>query len=150
MIREGKYNYIAEIYRELGVISAQFLMAYYSATVQDSLLVPVPLHTRKQRSRGFNQAAVLARSISEHMQVPWQSLLARKVYTQKQSGKHRVARQESMANIFMLNNKIAGRVPRKIVLVDDVFTTGATMRACTKVIQDTYDIPVLGLSFARA
>lgn len=104
-------------------------------TKQWDLIVPVPLHPLKQREREFNQAERLGRRLSAAVRIPMQSnLLIRTVHTQTQT---RLTRSQRAANVHR-----AFRVPGKgrlkgerVILVDDVLTTGATASACAKALQ---------------
>jgi ComF family protein len=98
-------------------------------------IVPVPLHSMKQREREFNQAERLAARLGEAANIPVHTrLLERIVPTRTQT---RLAREERAANVrnaFILRNgqRLRGK---RIVLLDDVFTTGATTNACAKVLR---------------
>jgi ComF family protein len=95
-------------------------------------IVPVPLHPTKQREREFNQAEHLAKRLSDATHIPLNAnLLQRITPTQSQT---RLTREERLANVRKAF-AFSGRVPltgERIVLVDDVFTTGATTAACAR------------------
>jgi ComF family protein len=100
------------------------------------LIVPVPLHPLKRREREFNQAERLARRLSRAADIPCDfRLLRRVVVTRTQTQLSRAERAANMAGAFRMRS---GRVldGQRIVLVDDVFTTGATTNACAKVLSD--------------
>jgi ComF family protein len=92
-------------------------------------VVPVPLYWRKQWSRGFNQAELLARHVAKRRGIPLWNALRRKRATETQAGLANAGRRRNVAGAFVLRNnaKLAGK---KILLVDDVMTTGATASAC--------------------
>lgn len=94
------------------------------------VIVPVPLHPRKERLRGYNQAAVFAQGIGEAMGKPWlKDGLVRRVFTETQTQKSRAERLENVSEVFAVGN--AQQLACKhVLLVDDVMTTGATMEAC--------------------
>lgn len=99
--------------------------------LQDSDLVPVPLHSRKLRERGYNQSLLIAQEISKSLGLPKpQSLLARVVDTPSQTQFNRRERSRNLRNAFSLIPKSAIEPGRRYVLVDDVFTTGSTLNAC--------------------
>ncbi|MGA2525299.1 MAG: ComF family protein [Smithellaceae bacterium] len=97
-----------------------------------SLIIPVPLHIKKLRKRGFNQSIILADSIGKKWQIPVNfSLLKRCKFTLTQTGLDKKERERNIKGAFEVrdNEKIAGR---NIILIDDVYTTGATLNECAK------------------
>lgn len=94
----------------------------------------VPLYWRRKWSRGFNQAELLARHIAMRRRIPILNVLRRKRATQTQAGLASAGRRRNVAGAFTLraNKNIAGK---KILLIDDVMTTGATASACAAVLK---------------
>jgi ComF family protein len=92
-------------------------------------VIPVPLYWRRQWSRGFNQAELLARHVAQHRGVPLWNALRRKRATATQAGLANAGRRLNVAGAFVVkgNPQLAGK---KILLIDDVMTTGATASAC--------------------
>jgi len=91
------------------------------------IIFPVPLHQRKLKKRGYNQSEKIAQGLSESMSVEVDTdMLIRKVYTSTQTTKTRVSRWENVGNVFEVVSpqRLHGK---KVMLVDDVLTTGATM-----------------------
>ena len=114
------------------------------------LIIPVPLHPRKLRKRGYNQSQCFAEGLSEVLNIPVENnCLLRKKYTGTQTKKSRFERWENVENIFGIVNphKIAGR---HVLLVDDVITTGATIEACASVLLSLEGTRVSALSIAFA
>jgi len=104
-------------------------------------LVPVPLHPCRKRERGFNQAALIAGCIAKNcggiVRNDW---LERSIATNSQTGKDKTGRFKNMNNVFRLSAKARSEMPGfrgKILIVDDVITTGATLGACAEVILKT-------------
>jgi competence protein ComFC len=89
------------------------------------LVVPVPLYPLRERQRGYNQAALLARPLAERLDFPYApGLLARRRQTAPQVGLSRAQRRENVRDAFVARPGVAGRV---VLLVDDVTTTGSTL-----------------------
>ncbi len=99
------------------------------------LIVPVPLHRLKESEREFNQAERLARRLSDATKIPLNARLLRRVEpTRTQTLLSRAERAENVRRAFALRRPVALEGPR-VVLVDDVFTTGATTSACAQVLR---------------
>ncbi|NJN26700.1 MAG: ComF family protein [Cyclobacteriaceae bacterium] len=97
-------------------------------------IVPVPIHPKKERSRGYNQSLMIAQGISEATSIPVQcNVLRRKRYEQSQTQRSKEKRLHSVTEAFDLKNNhlIEGR---HILLIDDVITTGATLEACGSIL----------------
>jgi len=98
-------------------------------------VVPVPLYSTKEREREFNQSERLGRHLAKALELPLDSsVLKRSRPTRTQTRLSREERQENMRNAFILS-KTVKLDDERIVLVDDVFTTGATTAACAKVLR---------------
>lgn len=105
------------------------------AFAEPDLVVPVPLHTQRLRQRGFNQALVIAKGcLSGWRKKIAEELLVRHCPTQPQSELSGKERRANLKNVFSLTD--AGRVAgAKILLVDDVYTTGSTVDECSKTLR---------------
>lgn len=93
-------------------------------------LIPLPLNSRKETARGYNQAALLCEGMAQVWDKPvWKDIVQRTRFTRTQTRQNRISRWQNMQEVFALQQpeKIAGR---HLLLVDDVITTGATMEAC--------------------
>ena len=94
------------------------------------LIVPVPLHPRKQKKRGYNQSEWIARGIAGAMNLPVvTNNLIRKVHASTQTNKSRFERWKNVETIFGVENPEAF-TGKHVLLIDDVVTTGATLEAC--------------------
>lgn len=119
--------------KKLGVYLGHMLGGRLAGKGKIDGIVPVPLHPHRQKKRGFNQAAQIARGIAEVLNVEvMEDVVFRVRNNVSQTGKSADERQRNVENIFELRN--ADRVRGKhILLVDDVITTGATICECMKV-----------------
>ncbi|WP_163322438.1 ComF family protein [Draconibacterium mangrovi] len=94
------------------------------------VIMPVPLHPRKEKKRGFNQSEWIARGIGEVLKKPVDAkTLYRKVYTSTQTRRNRYERWQNVESVFGMTDTNALK-DKHILLVDDVVTTGATLEAC--------------------
>ena len=94
------------------------------------LIVPVPLHPRKQRIRGYNQSEMFAKGISESMRIPYlKNGLKRVIHSESQTKKSKEERMTKIKEVFVVN-QLGALQGKHILLVDDVMTTGATLEVC--------------------
>jgi len=115
-----------------------------------SLIIPVPLYAKKLRERGFNQSVILARGLSRHYGLPLDLTSLRRLrHTKPQVGLGAKEREANIRGAFTIKEpkriKDAG-----IILVDDVYTTGSTLRACACCLMDAGAERVAALTLARA
>jgi len=114
------------------------------------LIVPVPLHAGRERERGFNQAVVIARELSRLSRLPLdEHSVIRRLHTER----HRVgmdakARRKSVAEAFAVRHRDL-MTGKRVLLVDDVFTTGATASACAQALKNAGAEEVFVLTIAR-
>jgi len=132
-VHELKYHAGWHLRSDLRVLAER--MAPLREFVRGAVLVPVPLHPRRLRWRGFNQARWVADALAEvGGAVGVEELLIRIKDTPQQTRLDRAAREKNMKGAFALNPKLKIAADTRYVIVDDVFTTGATLNACAKVL----------------
>lgn len=105
-------------------------------------IIPIPLHPKKEKIRGYNQSHVIAEGISQIMNIPIaENCLVRSVFTDTQTRKTRDERYENVKDIFALKNpeKFKGK---HVLLVDDVLTTGATLMSAGKALTQVEGIKI--------
>jgi len=98
------------------------------------LIVPVPLHKKKQKKRGYNQMTKFGENLGNYFGVTYkENILIRSVYTESQTTKNIEDRRENVSNVFQVLNpeKYSGK---HFLLIDDVITTGATIESCAETI----------------
>ncbi len=135
MITALKYHDCPHIGRNLGAHYGKELVrdGYLDGI---SCLVPVPLHPKRERERGYNQANEIAKGISEVSGIPVAEKYLKRIKASKsQTKKGKDARWESMKDLFEIHNPIEGGV----LLIDDVITTGSTLLACVRAIEKKED-----------
>ncbi|MBX2961272.1 MAG: ComF family protein [Cyclobacteriaceae bacterium] len=150
LIHELKYNNHPEIGRILGRVYGEELSECgYSS--QFDVIIPVPLHPAKHKRRGYNQSEEFAIGLSERLNAPClTNVLQRDVPTDTQTKKSKLKRWENVNSVFSISNRqlIAGV---RILVVDDVITTGATVEACCNALEDAGcdRLSVCGLAYAK-
>ncbi len=114
------------------------------------IMVPVPLHPDKQKLRGYNQSELIAIGIQQVHNIPINtSILHRKVDTDSQTRKNKLSRWRNVKNAFEIQDNSLLK-NKHILLIDDVFTTGATLEACASIIQKETLTVCSMLTLARA
>lgn len=143
------WNLKFERSREAANILGRYMAELYGELLtNDVLVVPVPTATRRVRRRGYDQAVLIARSFAKHTGLEYSPLL-RRLGSQEQKGASRQQRHEQLREAFEVRrfDKLVGR---RIILIDDVITTGATLEAAAKVLRRHGALRVGALAFARA
>jgi ComF family protein len=129
----------------LGELAAEQCLAWLPAGID--ALIPVPLAPERERERGFNQAALLARRIGRRLAVPTQPRwLARIRPTRPQSELAAAERRANVRGAFRASRRVAGR---HVLVVDDILTTGATLDSCARALREAGARRVGVLTVAR-
>jgi ComF family protein len=137
----------------------EILRTFFAETIlehcpfrQNACLCPVPLHWTRKFSRGFNQAEILAQGLAERSGLPVQALLSRSRPTGSQSLRHGHERRIALQRAFRLRREFSFPsltfLPFCVYLIDDLFTSGATMEECAKVLKKAGVSRVEGLVLA--
>lgn len=143
-----KYSFYKDISCELSVFFTEILKAH--PPPENSYLVPIPLHKKRQKFRGFNQAKLLTDAVSGKLEIPTIDLLIRTKYTKSQATLNREERIQNMKNVFELNSLVDVPKSTTIILVDDICTTLSTLKEAAKALQKNgYNI-IFGMALARA
>jgi len=154
-IHRYKYNFIKDLANPLGQLMIKKLTGYPKIVTKKSVLIPVPLHQKRLRWRGFNQAALLAEVVSQELKIPVvNNILIRSKYGLPQVNiKGSQQRKANIEKAFEI-----GTVPAKqglslsnktIILVDDISTTGATLEECALTLRPLKPKEIWGLVVAK-
>ncbi|MGI6144464.1 MAG: ComF family protein [Clostridia bacterium] len=147
LIHDLKYNGREELARPLGYLMARRVKRLGMAR-NIRAVVPVPLYYSREEERGFNQSLLLAKAIAEDLGKPlWSEALSREHFHQPQM---LLTREERLKNImgafkYSSDQQLSGKA---ILLVDDIITTGATLRACADVLRQAGAEQVYGITWA--
>jgi ComF family protein len=132
------------------VVGGMIAVARRTPLDRATLILPVPLHPDREKERGFNQAAVLATVLAKRLQLPFaENALARIVHTERhRAGMDALARRRSVERAFVVLQP-RSVVGESVLLIDDVYTTGATVSACAEALLAAAAKEVLVLTLAR-
>jgi ComF family protein len=135
LIIELKYHRGLHVLRDIELIFRR--SPHVLEFVRDAVLVPVPLHARKARERGYNQAQLLVEALVNAVggATRAEKLLQREVDTATQTAFDRRTRMGNLKNAFALAPRAAINPAARYILVDDVFTTGSTLNRCAYVLR---------------
>jgi ComF family protein len=147
-IHRFKYGRNISLGNALGSFMADFHFPDFDFT-EYTLLIPVPLHIKRLRERGFNQSLLLAYKLGGKYKLPVNfSLIKRRKATLTQTGLNKTEREENIKGAFVVidEKKVCDE---NIILIDDVYTTGATINECAKTLLKTGAQKVAALTLAR-
>ena len=148
IIRVFKYNFVSSLSQPLSemiieAMQTQGLADYF----RDFVIVPVPLHPRRHNWRGFNQALLLSQALSQTLEIPIDEELIKRVkFTKPQVQLKAKERKTNIEKAFSLQANAANK---KIILVDDVVTSGATLNEIAKLLKQSKVSEVWGLTAAQ-
>jgi ComF family protein len=145
LIHLYKYGRIRTLAKPLG----DYLVSAFPLDQRFDVIVPMPLHWRRLWQRGFNQAALLARELSRRRGLPVVQAVKRKRFTAPQAGLTHAARRRNVSAAFVPRRQDAVQ-GKRVLLVDDVLTTGATASACARALKRAGARYVAVLALARA
>lgn len=149
LVHRFKYDYRTHLRRPLAIMTAEALSGFIRENRPD-LIVPVPLHVRRLRSRGFNQAVLLGELLSKEWGIPMdRRTMSRIRWTEPQITLDVDQRKENVKGAFSVSDPAVVR-GRSVLLLDDVYTTGSTAGECARVLKRNGAERVLVATVARA
>ena len=128
---------------------AEFLAAALPLGERFDAVVPVPLHWRKQWQRGFNQSDLLAQAMARRRGIPVVRALARTRFTKTQAGLSNTERRKNVAAAFRCRRVAETLAGQRVLLIDDVMTTGSTAAACARALKRAGAAGVVLATIAR-
>lgn len=148
-IHEFKYNGLYGLAEPLGRLMADGWQRLRPADQEIDVIVPVPLHRRRELERGYNQAALLARELGNHLHIPIvEDVLVRKKATARQTDLKADERKANVRDAFQCSAvDLSGKA---VLLVDDVCTTGSTLEAACSALRAAGTSVVWAYTLARA
>lgn len=135
LVIELKYHHGLHVLEDIAAIIRR--TPHFRERLRDAVLVPVPLHPRKERERGYNQSLLLAETFARVVggKTRVECLLQRVVDTVTQTAFDKKSRRENLKNAFALLPRSRILADQHYILVDDVFTTGSTLNSCAGVLR---------------
>ncbi|MFH1244180.1 MAG: phosphoribosyltransferase family protein [bacterium] len=115
---------------------------------RDTVITSVPMWREKERQRGFNQAEIIGKLLARNGRVSYLAMLERTRETRPMFGLKKKERRENVRGAFRVQNQCHSDKVSQIILVDDVWTTGATLRECARVLKEAGVREVWGLTLA--
>lgn len=145
LIHNLKYNGAFALANPLASLMAEAWGAWHMPI---DVVLPIPLHAERERKRGYNQSTLLARAFCQRVGVPFaEDVLQRTRFTTPQVGLSAVDRLKNVQNAFQADRSVLGK---RVLLIDDVCTTGATMAAAANALYAAGAQTVSGYCVARA
>lgn len=158
-IHQLKFKYVTDLADELfGLMRERWEMREGDRFLQmkrfikdkKPTIIPVPLYWYKENQRGFNQAEIFAEKLAKLWNLEFKKdLLIRSKFTPPQVGLNEKERQKNIANAFVLSPNISISSYPHILIIDDIWTTGATLKACGSLLKKSGAKTVWGLTIAR-
>ena len=148
LIHSFKYSQKTHLRNPLALLTIEG-MGVFLTEKKPNLIIPVPLHRSRLRQRGFNQAVLLGRIVSQHLSLPMRTdVLVRTRPTEPQIDLSATERRVNVKGAFAIY-KPEQIACKRILLLDDVMTTGSTMNECAKVLKNAGAESVMAVTIAR-
>ena len=145
LVRSLKYRGVSRLAEPMGRQMVRAFQGLQPAHID--CVTPVPMHVRRTRRRGIDHALLLAREVAAGLELPLETALVRTRNTRQQARLSEAERLHNLDGAFAVTRDVSGR---RVLLVDDVCTTGATANACAAALLEAGASAVLLLCFAQA
>ncbi|MCL1845406.1 MAG: ComF family protein [Defluviitaleaceae bacterium] len=146
LLHDIKFREKKRVAEALGWLWAKNCL-HFPEDIETFTMVPMPMHAKKKRERGFNQAEILTLPLAAALKIPMSNVLVRTVDTPPQSEVHPSQRAENVRNVFEIR-KNAQVVGKNFILTDDIFTTGASLNECARILKNCGAARVLCMNLA--
>ena len=145
-IHKLKYSYIKELSIPLAFLIIKHLQVINCQISNDFLMAPIPLSNKKKRLRGFNQSEEIAKIISDVTKIPLFNCVKKIKETKSQTEMTKRQRKENVQDVFLITSDVSNK---KIIIIDDVYTTGSTMEEVARKLKESKASVVWGITAAR-
>jgi len=148
LVHRFKYGHRVHLSQPLGLLVARSLAPFYDEAAPE-LIVPVPLHRKRLRQRGYNQSQLIGGVLEQQWQVPLELGNLRRVrWTEPQTSLDAADRRSNVSGAFAVRDprRVEGK---RVLLVDDVLTTGSTLRACAEPLREAGAAAIFAVTVAR-
>ncbi len=133
-IHRFKFKKRKRLAEPLGILLVEYLSSSPAVEMKEvDVIIPVPLHRKRLRERGFNQSELLAQVVSRYYEIPVASALERTINTKAQFDLPRTERFKNISGAFKVSD-IKSVYNKRVLLLDDIYTTGSTIAECSKVL----------------
>ena len=149
-IHRFKFKKRKRLAEPLGILLVKYLSSSPLLEMKEmDVIIPVPLHPKRLKERGFNQAELLAKTISKYYEIPVAAALERTKNTQAQFDLPRTERFKNISGAFKVSD-VKSVYNKNILLLDDIYTTGSTIAECSKALKTAGARRVEVLTLSRA
>jgi len=148
-----KYRPIISLQNPLANLMIKFLKEtnfFSGIDKKNILLIPIPLHKMKRRQRGFNQSELLAKAVASHFSLNFNTKILFRIKNNLPQAKinNFIERKKNTENIFQISNSNLIK-NKQIILIDDVYTSGATMQEAARILKKSGAKKIIGLVLAK-
>ncbi|MEA3357274.1 MAG: phosphoribosyltransferase family protein, partial [Patescibacteria group bacterium] len=151
IMKTFKYNFRYGIMNRIIELALPQLQKHFQISDQNTILIPIPSHVKRIRHRGFNQSLIIAQGIGKEMDIRVANPLIKTIHTDHQSHKSRAERLQQKNDIYSLKPNLSVLLEGKdLVIVDDVCTTGSTLRATAQRLLNIKPRSITALTLFRA